>query len=150
MHRATRHLSNLGIAQFLDIRIDIPTQPNLHQIVQHPTPTARVVYVGNDPIVLRHAQALLRETPEGHLAYLHADIRDPEQILTHTLEHLDFTQPIGLSLVALMHFVTDDQHPCRIIEKLLEPLVPGSHLTLSHLITEDPKNVKRVDAIYRT
>ena len=49
-----------------------------------------------------------------------------------------------------MHFVTDDQHPCRIIEKLLEPLVPGSHLTLSHLITEDPDNVKRVDAIYRT
>ncbi|MEX3104937.1 methyltransferase [Streptomyces sp. V2] len=150
MHRAARHLSNLGITQFLDIGTGIPTEPNLHQVVQQTEPAARIVYVDNDPIVLRHAQALLHGTPEGHLAYLHADIRDPEQILAHAQKHLDFTRPVGLSVVALLHFVTDDQHPYRIIEKLLEPLVPGSHLMLSHLITQDPETVKRVDAIYRT
>ncbi|MET8983189.1 SAM-dependent methyltransferase [Streptomyces sp. NPDC004539] len=149
MHRAARYLSELGITQFLDIGTGIPTEPNLHQIVQRATPTARIVYVDNDPIVLRHAQALLRGTPEGHLTYLHADVRDPEQILAHAREHLDFTQPIGLSIIALLHFVTDEQQPYQIVEKLLEPLVPESHLMLSHAIVEDPEIVKKVDAIYR-
>ncbi|WP_075737439.1 SAM-dependent methyltransferase [Streptomyces acidiscabies] len=149
MHRAARHLSGLGIAQFLDIGTGIPTEPNLHQIVQQTNPAARIVYVDNDPIVLRHAQALLRGTLEGHIAYLHAEVRDPAQILAYAREHLDFTQPIGLSLIALLHFVTDDQQPYKIVEKLLEPLIPGSHLMLSHGIIEDPETVKRVDAVYR-
>ncbi|WP_416968282.1 SAM-dependent methyltransferase [Streptomyces sp. 4F14] len=149
MHRAARHLSSQGITQFLDIGTGIPTKPNLHQIVQEVAPTAHVVYVDNDPIVLRHAQALLRGTPEGHIAYLHADVRDPDQILAHAREHLDFTQPIALSLIALLHFVTDEQQPYQIVEKLLEPLVPGSHLMLSHIIVEDPEAAKQIDTIYR-
>jgi len=149
MHRAARYLAQQGISQFLDIGTGIPTEPNLHQVVQEITPTARVVYADNDPIVLRHAQALLRGTPEGHVAYLHADVREPEQILAHAQKHLDFTRPIGLSLIALLHFVTDDQQPYRIVEKLLESLVPESHLMLSHGIIENPRIIKQVDAIYR-
>ncbi|WP_416968283.1 SAM-dependent methyltransferase [Streptomyces sp. 4F14] len=149
MHRAARHLTDHGITQFLDIGTGIPTQPNLHQIVQQTTPTAHIVYVDNDPIVLRHAQALLRGTPEGHITYLHADVRDPDQILAYARKHLDFTHPISLSLIALLHFIPDDQQPYQIVKKLLEPLVPGSYLMLSHGIIEDPETVKRVDAIYR-
>ncbi|WP_075737703.1 SAM-dependent methyltransferase [Streptomyces acidiscabies] len=149
MHRAARHLSGLGITQFLDIGTGIPTEPNLHQIVQQANPAARIVYVDNDPIVLRHAQALLRGTPEGHIAYLHADVRDPENILAHAREHLDFTQPIGLSLIALLHFVPDEQKPYQIVEQLLEPLVPGSYLVLSQVIMEDPEIAQQVDTIYR-
>ncbi|WP_416968281.1 SAM-dependent methyltransferase [Streptomyces sp. 4F14] len=149
MHRAARYVSALGVTQFLDIGTGIPTEPNLHQIVQQTIPTARLVYADHDPIVLRHAQALLRGTPEGHIAYVHADVRDPDQILAHAREHLDFTQPIGLSLVALMHFVTDEQGAHEIVRKLLEPMAGGSHLMLSHFVLEDPGLMKRVEDIYR-
>ncbi|QNP74788.1 SAM-dependent methyltransferase [Streptomyces roseirectus] len=107
-------------------------------------------YLSARAIVLRHAQALLHGTPEGHLAYLHAGFRDPDRILAHAREHLDFTQPIALCLVAILHFVPDEQHPHQIIRELLEPLAPGSHLMLSQVIMENPEIAQRVDAIYRT
>jgi len=150
MHRAARHLAQQGISQFLDIGTGIPTEPNLHQVVQEITPTARVVYADNDPIVLRHAQALLRGTPEGHVAYLHADVREPELILSYAEKHLDFTRPVGLSLIALMHFVNNEQGAHRIVQKLLEPLVPGSCLMLTHFVLEnpDPDRLKQLQDIY--
>ncbi|WP_246562633.1 SAM-dependent methyltransferase [Streptomyces roseirectus] len=149
MHRAARYLSEKGVAQFLDIGTGIPTPPNLHQVVQQITPGARVVYTDNDPIVLRHAQALLRGTPEGHVAYLHADVREPELILAHAQKHLDFTQPVGLSLIAVMHFVTDEEGAHQIVRKLLDPLVPGSYLMFSHFVLEDPDLMQRLQDIYR-
>lgn len=81
MHRASAWLARDGIDQFLDIGTGIPTEPNLHQIVQAIRPTARIVYADNDPIVLRHAEALLVSSPEGATDYLHADAREPEAIL---------------------------------------------------------------------
>jgi len=149
MHRAARRLTHEGVTQFLDVGTGIPTPPNLHQVVQQITPTARVVYADNDPIVLRHAQALLRGTPEGHVAYIHADVREPEQILSYAEKHLDLSKPIGLSLVALMHFVNDEQGAHRIVQKLLEPLVPGSHLMLTHFVLEDADLMARLEDIYR-
>ncbi|MFD4562641.1 SAM-dependent methyltransferase [Streptomyces sp. NPDC058469] len=150
MNRAARFLAELGVSQFLDVGTGIPTEPNLHQIVQSITPSARVVYVDNDPIVLRHAEALLRGTSEGRTAYIHADVRQPEAILSYAREHLDFSQPIGLSVVALMQFVTDEQDPYQIVNKLLEPMVSGSYLVLSHVTWEfNPEIWDRVDAIYR-
>ncbi|MFF7982866.1 SAM-dependent methyltransferase [Streptomyces sp. NPDC007901] len=150
MHRATRYLSQAGVTQFLDVGTGIPTEPNLHQVAQRITPNARVLYADNDPIVLRHAEALLLGTPEGRTAYIHADIRRPEVVLSYAQDHLDFTRPIGLSLVALMQFVTDDQAPYEIVKRLLDPLVPGSYLMLSHVTWEfDPEIWERVDAIYR-
>ncbi|MFM9442600.1 SAM-dependent methyltransferase [Streptomyces acidiscabies] len=149
MHRAIRRLSSEGIRQFLDVGTGIPTEPNLHKVAQQTAPDARVVYADNDPIVLRHAQALLRGTPEGHVAYIHADVRDPDLILSHAREHLDFNQPIALSLIALMHFVTDEQGAHQIVQKLLEPLVPGSCLVFSHFVLEDPDLMKQLVDIYR-
>ncbi|MFC8876997.1 SAM-dependent methyltransferase, partial [Streptomyces ardesiacus] len=81
MHRATRWLAGQGIRQFLDVGTGIPTEPNLHQVAQETVPDARVVYCDNDPIVLAHAAALLRGTPEGETEYLQADVRDPEAVL---------------------------------------------------------------------
>ncbi|WP_329555238.1 SAM-dependent methyltransferase [Streptomyces sp. NBC_00696] len=150
MNRAARFLADHGVTQFLDVGTGIPTEPNLHQIVQSITPSSRVVYVDNDPIVLRHAEALLRGTPEGRTAYIHADVLKPEAILSYAREQLDFSQPIGLSVVALMQFVTDEQDPYQIVNRLLEPMVPGSYLVLSHVTWEfNPEIWDRVDAIYR-
>ncbi|HEY3482232.1 MAG TPA: SAM-dependent methyltransferase, partial [Streptomyces sp.] len=133
MHRSSRMLAGNGIRQFLDIGTGIPTEPNLHQIVQEITPDAHVVYVDFDPIVLRHAEALLEGTPEGRTAYVQADVREPAKIIAAAREHLDFTQPIALSMVALMHFVSDEFDPYGIVSELLAPLAPGSALVLSHV-----------------
>ncbi|WP_184503591.1 SAM-dependent methyltransferase [Streptomyces botrytidirepellens] len=135
MHRATHWLATeAGIRQFLDIGTGIPTEPNLHQIAQKAAPDARVLYVDNDPIVLAYAQALLLSTAEGRTAYMHADITDPQTILAAEELHdtLDLSQPVALSLNAVMHFIANEQKPYDIVRQLVEPLAPGSYLVLSH------------------
>ncbi|GGU96829.1 hypothetical protein GCM10010260_35570 [Streptomyces filipinensis] len=150
MHRAVRFVARQGVDQFLDVGTGIPTEPNLHQIVQAVAPSARVVYADNDPIVLRHAEALLRGTPEGRTAYVHADVREPERIVECAREHLDLTRPVALSLIALLPFVTDEQDPHGVVRTLLEPLPSGSHLLLSHGSAEfDPELRERIVAVYR-
>lgn len=150
MNRASRLLAERGICQFLDIGTGIPTQPNLHQVVQAINPSARVVYADNDPIVLRHAEALLHSTPEGSTTYIQADVREPGKILAAAKEVLDFEQPIALSLVALLHLVADEDNPHRIVGELLDSLAPGSYLALSHATGDfDPETWERVVEVYR-
>ncbi|MEV6192207.1 SAM-dependent methyltransferase [Streptomyces sp. NPDC051920] len=132
MHRASAWLAEQGVDQFLDIGTGIPTQPNLHQIVQNITPSAKVVYTDNDPIVLRHAEALLVSRPEGVTDYIQADVRRPEDIVQHARHVLDFSRPIALSLIALMHFIPDEQDAHSIVRNLVDTLPSGSYLVLSH------------------
>jgi S-adenosyl methyltransferase len=132
MRRAVGWLADEGIDQFLDIGTGIPTEPNLHQIVQRVNPRARIVYADNDPIVLRHAEALLISSPEGATDYIQADVREPEQILAHARSFLDFDRPVALSLIALMHFIPDAQEPYGIVRTLVGALAPGSYLVLTN------------------
>jgi hypothetical protein len=140
--RAVRYLTaEAGIRQFLDIGTGLPTTNNVHEVAQEADPSARVVYVDNDPLVLAHARALLTSAPEGRTAYLHADLRDPAAILSHpdTRDLLDFGQPVALMLVAILHFIPDEFQPGGIIATLLDALPRGSYLVASHLTTEhDP------------
>ena len=133
--RAVRYLAEeAGIRQFLDIGTGLPTASNVHEVAQGITPASRVVYVDNDPLVLAHARALLASGPEGRTAYIHADLRDPQAILDHpvTRDVLDFTQPIALMLVAILHLIEDDDKPGDIVATLLDGLPPGSYLVASH------------------
>ncbi|MFG2606494.1 SAM-dependent methyltransferase [Streptomyces sp. NPDC048514] len=149
MNRAVAWLAGQGIDQFLDIGTGIPTEPNLHQIVQHIVPTARVVYTDNDPIVLRHAEALLVGRPEGVTDYVEADVRDPAAIMGHARQILDFSRPVALSLIALMHFLGDDQNPHALVREMLAELPPGSHLVLSHAASDIlPELAEQVTAEY--
>jgi hypothetical protein len=132
MNRAAAWLATQGIDQFLDIGTGIPTEPNLHQIVQGVVPTAKVVYADNDPIVLRHAEALLVSNPAGATDYIEADVRQPGAIVHHARHILDFDRPIALSLIALMHFITDAQDAHGIVRGLVDTLPKGSYLVLSH------------------
>ncbi|MEU9479827.1 SAM-dependent methyltransferase [Streptomyces sp. NPDC048191] len=151
MHRAARFVAREGVGQFLDVGTGIPTEPNLHQVVQAVTPDAPVVYADNDPIVLRHAEALLHGTPEGRTAYLHADVREPERIVAYARDHLDLDRPVGLSLIALLPFVADEEDPHGVVRTLLEPLPSGSHLILSHVSAEFDREVwERIAAVYRS
>ncbi|MBJ6641302.1 SAM-dependent methyltransferase [Streptomyces sp. DHE7-1] len=150
MRRATRALAGeSGIRQFLDIGTGIPTEPNLHQIAQSVAPDARVVYVDNDPIVLAHAQALLRGTPQGVTEYIQADARDPDAILERASRVLDFGEPVALSLIALLHFVADEDGAHDVVRTLVDALAPGSCLVLSTMTADfEPENVRRGIAAY--
>lgn len=149
MHRAAAWLATQGIDQFLDIGTGIPTQPNLHQIVQQIAPAAKVVYTDNDPIVLRHAEALLISSPEGATDYIEADVRQPEAILERARAVLDFDRPIALSLIALMHFIPDEQDAHSIVRNLVATLPSGSHLVLSHAASDlYPELAAQVTAQY--
>lgn len=150
MHRASAWLAGQGVDQFLDIGTGIPTAPNLHQIVQAVTPGARIVYADNDPIVLRHAEALLVSHPDGATDYIHADVRQPEAILERAATLLDFTRPVALSLIALMHFLPDGQDPYGITRTLVGALPSGSYLVLSHgTADQHPELKQETESAYR-
>jgi hypothetical protein len=150
MHRATRWLGAQGLRQYLDIGTGIPTEPNLHQIAQDVAPASRVVYCDNDPLVLAHADALLRGTAEGVTEYIQADAREPQTILERAAEFLDFTEPVALSLVALLHFVDDEDGAYELIDSLMEPLPSGSYLVVSHITGDfDPEGAAKARKLYR-
>ncbi|WP_418960030.1 SAM-dependent methyltransferase [Streptomyces tritici] len=150
MHRAIRWLSTHGVRQYLDIGTGIPTEPNLHQIAQGVAPESRIVYCDNDPIVLAHAAALLRSTPEGATEYIQADAREPEEILERAGKTLDFGQPIALSMLALLHFVDDEDGAYELVAKLVDKLPSGSYLVLSHVTGDfDPEGAAKARAMYK-
>ncbi|QTD96120.1 S-adenosyl methyltransferase [Streptomyces cyanogenus] len=121
----------------------------MHQIVQDIVPSAKVVYTDNDPIVLRHAEALLVSGTEGVTDYIQADVRQPESIVRHARRVLDFGHPIALSLIALMHFITDEQDAHGIVRNLVATLPPGSYLVLSHAASDlYPELAAQVTAEY--
>lgn len=134
MHRVAAYLATAGIRQFLDIGTGIPTSPNLHEIAQGIAPDARVVYVDHDPLVLVHARALLVSSTEGQTAYLQADLSDPGSILRsdEVTRTLNLTEPVGLSLIAVLHFFKDAQDPYGLVRRLIEALPSGSYLAMSH------------------
>ncbi|WP_245966820.1 SAM-dependent methyltransferase [Sphaerisporangium album] len=137
LRRAVRAMVESGIDQFLDIGTGLPTQENVHQVAQRVNPDARVVYVDNDPIVLAHARALLADN--RRTVVISADMRDPEGILRHEAvrAHLDFDRPVGVLLLAILHFVVDDAECARIVATLRRAVAPGSTLAISHVTSGD-------------
>jgi hypothetical protein len=153
LRRVVRYLArDAGITQFLDIGTGIPTSPNVHEIAQDADPQARVVYVDNDPIVLAHARALLTSGPVGKTAYIDADVRDVGKILSSADlgQTLDMDRPVGLLLIAVMHFIADEDDPWDLAARLLAELPAGSYLAMSHLTGDfDPAAWAGVAAVYR-
>jgi O-methyltransferase involved in polyketide biosynthesis len=151
--RAVRYLAaDAGIDQFLDIGSGLPTASNVHEVAQRINPAARVVYADNDPIVLAHARALLTSTRAGRCAYIQADLREPGKILTDpaTRETLDFSRPVALFIVALLHFIPDREEPRRLIKTLVDALPPGSYVVATHGSSEyhTPETREHVERAY--
>jgi hypothetical protein len=151
--RAVRYVAaEAGIRQFLDIGTGLPSAGNVHEVAQSVAPSSRVVYADNDPLVLAHARALLNSGPEGRTAYIHADLRDPQAILSHpvTRDVLDFTKPVALILVAVLQFIYDEEKPRDIITTLLDALPAGSYLIASQVTGEhDPVGTAEAVRTYR-
>ncbi|MER6808831.1 SAM-dependent methyltransferase [Spirillospora sp. NPDC000708] len=147
--RAVRYMASQGIDQFLDIGTGLPTQQNVHQIAQAVNPGARVVYVDYDKQVVAHGRALLAGSDTTRM--IHADVREPRDILEHPeIKLLDFDRPVGLLLVAVLHFISDEDDPPGIMAELRAALPPGSHLALTHASADGiPDVVARVVEVYR-
>ncbi|AYN43434.1 SAM-dependent methyltransferase [Streptomyces dangxiongensis] len=152
MNRAVRWLAEeAGVRQFLDIGTGIPTSPNLHEIAQAVAPGSRVVYADNDPIVLTLSQGLLASAPEGRTSYIEADFRDPSAILDapELRETLDLSRPVALTVIAIVHFMLDEDDAVGVVRRLLEPLPSGSYLAMSIGTAEfAPEEVGRVAREY--
>jgi hypothetical protein len=135
--RGVRFLAGeAGVRQFLDIGTGIPSANNTHEVAQEVAPASRVMYVDNDPIVLAHARALLVGRPEGTTDYLDADLRETEKILDHARGLLDFSQPVAVMLVAVLHLIGPEDHPHSIVSQLMDAVPPGSYLLLSHVASD--------------
>jgi hypothetical protein len=128
MHRAVRYLATTGIRQFLDIGTGVPTYPNVHECAQQIAPDCRVVYVDNDPLVLSHARALMAGNREGATDFLDADLRDPASILRQATRTLDFTAPIAVMLIGVLHLISDEDSPHEIVAALMDGVPAGSYL----------------------
>ncbi|MFF6911196.1 SAM-dependent methyltransferase [Streptomyces sp. NPDC012466] len=132
MRRAVRYAADQGISQFLDVGSGIPTFGNVHEVAQSARPGARVVYVDHDPVAVAHSEAVLEGNEDAGVVA--ADLRKPQEILSSPeVERLiDLNQPVALLLVAILHFVEDEDDPYRAVAELGEALAPGSLLVLTH------------------
>ena len=135
--RATSYLTReAGIRQFLDVGTGMPTNNNIHEVAQSIAPDARIVYVDHDPIVLSHARALLTSAPEGVTDYLEADLREPGKILAEAAQTLDFSRPVAIMLIAVLHLIVDADDPYDLVRELIDAAVPGSYVVISHVASD--------------
>ena len=131
--RAVRYLTaEAGIRQFLDLGTGIPTAGNTHEVAQAIAPETRVVYVDYDPVVLAHARALLDSSEAGATEYIDADLRDTDTILTQAAQLLDFTKPVAVTMLTILHAIPDADDPHAIVAKLMAAVPSGSYLVISH------------------
>jgi hypothetical protein len=135
--RVVRFLTaEAGIRQFLDIGTGIPASNNTHEVAQRIAPECRVVYVDYDPVVLAHARALLTTSPQGATDYLDADLRDPSKILREAARTLDFSRPVAVMLIAIMHLIVDADDPYGTVGQLMAAVPAGSYLALSQVASD--------------
>ena len=143
--RAVRFLAEAGISQFLDIGTGLPTSPNTHEVAQAVNPAARVVYVDNDPVVFMRAEALTADN--DNTAVVRADLRDIDEVLASARKYLDFTKPVALMFVAVLHCVTAEDDPAGIAARYTAALAPGSFVVISHSTDEfAPERTRRASA----
>jgi SAM-dependent methyltransferase len=135
--RAVRYLAgDCGVRQFLDIGTGLPAPGSTHELAQQVAPACAVAYVDNDPLVLVYARALLTSGPKGRCGYIEADLRDPAAILAKASATLDFAEPVGVLLLAILHFLAAADDPAGIVAALGRALAPGSYLVISHLTAD--------------
>ena len=146
--RVVRYLAEeAGIRQFLDLGAGIPTDDNVHKVAQGIAPEARVVYVDDDATVLAHAHQLLTSTPEGVTRFVHQDLRQTEAVLAEAATVLDFSQPVAVMLVSMLHLFPDSTDPYSIVPPYLAAVPSGSYLVISHLARESDEMTTLGDAI---
>jgi SAM-dependent methyltransferase len=149
MHRAVRFLvTEAGIRQFIDIGAGLPGQGNVHEIAQGIDPRTRVVYVDNDPVVLAHGRNMLQGVSGA--AIIEQDLRQPAAILADgdLAKVIDFTEPVAVLMIAVLHFIDDAENPAALIAELAAALAPGSYLALSHATADSRPQSAKAEKVY--
>jgi len=150
LRRAVRFCLDAGVRQFLDIGSGIPTVGSVHEVAQAVAPQSRVVYVDIDPVAVAHGQAILGDDPLA--AAIPGDVRRPAEILAdpRLAKLLDFSEPVAVLLIAILHFIPDADDPAGIVAQLRERLVQGSYLVISHGTPEErPDDADTVGQLYK-
>jgi hypothetical protein len=151
--RAVRWLAGeAGVRQFLDIGTGVPNADNVHAVALAAAPESRIVCVDYDPVVLAHAHTLLKGgVTEDHTAFIHGDLRGPDQILAKASETLDLSKPVALLLLGILYLIPDDDEPHAIVHRLLDALAPGSYLVVSHMTADfNPEMVELAERLNKT
>ncbi|WP_433666346.1 SAM-dependent methyltransferase [Nocardia sp. CA-136227] len=161
LRRAVRYLVDQGVRQFLDIGSGIPTAGNVHEVAQAIDPECRVLYADIDPVAVAHARAILKGN--DRTAAIEADLREPEALLAQARGTgiIDFDQPVGVLLIAVLHLMSDDYSPADKVDALYDAVPAGSYLALSHLtsatrpddaakLVENSRDVSRIGLQFRT
>jgi hypothetical protein len=148
LRRVVRRLCALGVDQFLDLGSGIPTVGNVHEVAQAASPGARVVYVDHDPVAVAHGRALLADDPLT--ATVHADIREPGVVLQAVRETglVDLDRPVGVLMIALLHFVHDHDRPRDLVTQYMGALSAGSYLAISHGRADGSQGIRDAAAVY--
>jgi S-adenosyl methyltransferase len=149
--RVVTHLARQGVRQFLDLGSGLPTRLNVHQVARHANGDSRVVYVDYDRVAVLHAQAILNDGE--WVAAIEGDIRDPADIVAKAAGTglIDFTEPVGVLMFAILHFIPDDDKPREIIGAFMDAVPPLSCLALSH-VTGDavgPETSEAAQRVYK-
>jgi hypothetical protein len=149
--RAVTYLADQGIDQFIDIGTGLPASPNVHEVARSVIPGARVAYVDNDPLVMAHARAMLADAPD--VIAVRGDARRPFDFITHDAvrELINFSCPVGVLLAAVLHFVTDEEHPHGAVAWVRDRMAPGSYLVVSHVTSDgtDPAAMNAIQDAYK-
>jgi hypothetical protein len=148
LQRAVRYCYNQGVRQFLDLGSGIPTVGNVHEIAHQLDPHCRVVYVDNEAIAVATTRHMLADVPNAMI--VDADMRDPDRVLDApaTRQLLDFTEPLGIMMVAVLHYVSEDDDIEGLVERYRSVLVPGSFLVVSHTTADDQPEAEEIRKIF--
>ena len=149
LRRVVRYLvGEVGIRQIIDIGAGLPTAGNTHEIALDTSREARVVYVDHDPVVLAHARNMLHGVP--NTAIVEHDLLEPDEILADPALRslIDFSQPMALLLLSILHFVSDEDDPAGLIARLLDPFPAGSHVAISHATPDTVPEVNDVERVF--
>ncbi|MFI6365756.1 SAM-dependent methyltransferase [Nocardia sp. NPDC050630] len=136
LRRAVRFLADRGVRQFLDIGSGIPTAGNVHEVAQSVDPDIRVLYADIDPVAVAHARAILVDNDKA--AAIEADLRKPDTLLARVRATglMDFEQPVGVLLIAVLHLLSDEDQPVEQVRVLHAAVPAGSYVAISHLTSE--------------
>ena len=150
LHRAVRYMAEAGIDQFLDLGSGIPTVGNVHEIAQQVNPEARTVYVDVDPVAVAHATALLRG--DRRTGVINADLRNTAHVLAQPTvrELLDLSRPVGVLMIAVLHFLADTDHPTAVVADYRQAVASGSYLAVTHATGDyHPEMARDAESVYR-
>jgi SAM-dependent methyltransferase len=145
--RAVRFLVDEGIRQFLDLGCGLPAGDPVHELAQAVAPDSRVVYVDNDPMVIRHAQALYESSPKGACGFVLADVLDSGSVFAEAARTLDFGEPVAVLMASLLHLIPADEDAYGLVSAVRSLMAPGSFLLIVHPSSDiRPQSSRRMEA----